>query len=62
MMLMPALPHSGVFVETMITDVPPGTPPDKISSVFCSQSAVLACRECIKDSPWLDGLVEELSK
>lgn len=61
MLLMPTLPHSGIFTSTMIQDVQPRTPPEKLSTVFCSQAAVLVCRECLRNSPWLGGLVDELS-
>ena len=60
LMLLPTIPHGGTFVDTLVTDLDRGITPCKISSVFCSQAGVLACRECIKDSPWLGGLVERL--
>lgn len=43
-------------------DVEPGTDPAKISSVFCSQAVVLAIRECVRDTPALGPLVDELKK
>lgn len=51
---------SSGIVETMIPDLKLGVRPADIKTVFCSQAAVLVCRECIRDTRALEPLVGEL--
>ena len=51
MMLMPMMPHTGMFVDTMVPDVD-GTQPENLHKLFCSQAMVLILRESLdEDGP-----------
>ena len=52
--------RSSTFVNVMVQDIDLGTDPRKVSSVYCSQAAVLMLRECLNSSGSLQNLVGEL--
>lgn len=60
LVLLPTVPHENIIVDTLVSDLELGITPERISSVFCSQAGVLVLRECIRDSPWLNCLVDKL--
>lgn len=47
-------------MSTYLQDVQSGLPSSEISSVYCSQAAVLMCRECLRNTAGLGGLVTKL--
>lgn len=60
MLLLPSLPTNSSFTETMVQDVQEGVESRDLTSVYCSQAAVLMCRECVRSTPELQPLVSKL--
>lgn len=56
MLLIPLVPHNSETMDVIVPDVEAGADPAKLSSVFCSQAAVLMCRECLSAGPGSPGV------
>lgn len=61
MILLPMVPHRNLAVDTIVQDVPLGVKPENLSSVFCSQAALLVCRECLDPQGVHQGMLMEMN-